>query len=162
MSGTNRQGMSLIVKTVTECLRGVILLYGIYLIAYGHLTPGGGFPGGVVLASAFVLLTLAEGQRVALRVLSVPVVAELDSVGALVFLGVAVSGLVAAGVFFKNFVVTALEAHFRLVSAGVIPICNLGIGLKVGASLFLVFTVLSALHVVGARTTGGSWTGDRR
>ena len=128
---TSKEGMSLIVKTVTHWLKGFLLLYGIYVVLYGHLTPGGGFPGGVILASAFILLTL--------------------SVGALIFLGVALLGLFIGGVFFKNFIQTAAEAFFDLFSAGIIPICNIGIGLKVGTSLFMVFTILAAVRVVTSK-----------
>lgn len=38
-------GMGVTVKTVTRWLKGPILLFGIYLIMYGHITPGGGFGG---------------------------------------------------------------------------------------------------------------------
>lgn len=144
---TPREGMSVIVKTVTRWLKGFILLYGIYIVLYGHLTPGGGFAGGVIVACAFILIELAEGQSGVDKVLGRRMAAELDSIGALIFLGVAAAGMVLAGVFFRNFVATPGEAHFTLFSAGVIPSCNIGIGLKVGASLFLVFAMLSALHV---------------
>ncbi|MBU1694807.1 MAG: hypothetical protein KKC51_12705 [Verrucomicrobia bacterium] len=144
---SSREGMSVIVKTVTRWVEGFILLYGIYIVLYGHLTPGGGFAGGVIIACAFILLTLAEGQRVASKTLNPAVAAELDSVGALIFLGVAVAGLVVAQVFFKNIIATPEAAQFHLFSAGVILPCNIGIGIKVGVSLFLVFAMLSALHV---------------
>ena len=149
---TSKEGMSLIVRTVNRWLKGFLLLYGIYVVLYGHLTPGGGFPGGVIIACAFILITLAEGQRIGMKTLSKTVASELDSVGALIFLGVALVGLSIAGVFFRNFIQTAAESFFNLLSAGVIPICNIGIGLKVGASLFMVFTILAAVRVV--RTNG--------
>ncbi len=57
-------GMSMIVKTVCGWIKGFILLYGIHVILYGHLTPGGGFAGGVIAAAAFVLIMLAEGEAV--------------------------------------------------------------------------------------------------
>ncbi len=63
-------GMGVTVKTVTRWLKGPILLFGIYLVLYGHITPGGGFGGGVVIASAFILITLASGERTALRLFS--------------------------------------------------------------------------------------------
>ena len=65
----NQGGMSLIVKTVTRWLKAFLLLFGIYLVLYGHLSPGGGFSGGVVVASAFILLVLANGQRNASKTL---------------------------------------------------------------------------------------------
>jgi len=149
--GSSREGMSVIVKTVCRWLKGFILLYGAYIVLYGHLTPGGGFAGGVIVACAFILITLAEGQRVEAHTLPRRVAAELDSVGALVFLGVAVAGIIFAGVFFRNFITTTEGSYFKLLSAGVIPICNIGIGLKVGMSLFLVFAMLASLHVAVRR-----------
>ena len=60
-------GLGVIVGTVARWLKGLVLLYGIYLVAYGHVSPGGGFAGGVVIACGFVLLTLAGGGRVGLE-----------------------------------------------------------------------------------------------
>ncbi len=149
MNDNPREGMSLIVKTVNRWLKGFILLFGIYLVLYGHLTPGGGFPGGVVIACAFILITLAEGQRIGMKTLSKTVASELDSVGALIFLVTALLGISIGGVFFKNFIQTATQSYYKLLSAGIIPICNIGIGLKVGCCLFMVFTILAALRVAG-------------
>jgi len=64
------EGMSLTVKTTCSWLKGFILLYGIHIILYGHLTPGGGFAGGVIAASAFLLILLAEGERAGLKTFS--------------------------------------------------------------------------------------------
>jgi len=153
-SKTSKEGMSLIVKTVNRWLKGFLLLFGIYIVLYGHLTPGGGFPGGVIMACAFILITLAEGQRIGMKFLSKSVASELDSVGALVFLGVALVGMSIAGVFFRNFIRTAAGSLFNLFSGGIIPICNIGIGLKVGASLYMVFTILAAVRVVRTKGKG--------
>ena len=43
-------------------IAGLIFLYGIYIILHGHLTPGGGFAGGAIIAGAFILLILAFGS----------------------------------------------------------------------------------------------------
>jgi multisubunit Na+/H+ antiporter MnhB subunit len=147
MTTKNAEGMSVIVKTVTRWVKGFILLYGIYIVLYGHLTPGGGFAGGVIVACAFILLTLAEGQRVAFKTLPKNAASELDSVGALLFWGLALAGMIAAGTFFKNFIATPETSYFKLLSSGIILPSNIGIGIKVGMSLFMVFAMLSALHV---------------
>lgn len=143
-----REGMSVIVRTVARWLKGFILLYGISIVLYGHITPGGGFAGGVVIASAFILLTLAQGERRGLLFFSKGAASILDSVGVLVFLAIAVAGMLwVGGVFFENFLVTKEQARFTLFSGGVIPLSNIGLGLKVASSLFLVFAVLAALRV---------------
>ena len=53
------KGMTIIVKTISSWIKVLIFLFGIYIILFGHLTPGGGFAGGVILASSYVLLMLA-------------------------------------------------------------------------------------------------------
>lgn len=149
MSGPrDSQGMSLIVKTVCVWLRGFILLYGINVILYGHLTPGGGFAGGVIAASAFVLIVLAEGEQEGLKTFSRKAASTWDSAGALLFLLMAGLGLLLAGTFFVNFWTTAASARLTLFSSGIIPPCNIGIGLKVCSSLYLIFVALISLPSV--------------
>lgn len=141
--------MSTIVRTVTRWLKGPILLFGIYMVMYGHITPGGGFGGGVVIASAFILITLASGERVGLRIFSKEASSRLDSVGLLIFLALGWLGTWwASGYFFGNFITTPEEAHFTLLSGGTMPMANLALGLKVASALFLVFTVLTAFQIM--------------
>lgn len=134
-------GMTLIVKTVTRLTVGLILLYGIYIVLHGHLSPGGGFAGGVIIALSFVHLMLAFGRELALRKLSQAAASILESLGAIMFLSIALLGLVGGGYFFLNFFLNK-GRPFSLFSAGIIPLCNMAIGLKVGAGLFAIFVVL--------------------
>ena len=55
------EGMSLIVKNTARLVAGFIAVFGIYIALTGHLSPGGGFAGGVILAAAAVLVILAFG-----------------------------------------------------------------------------------------------------
>jgi len=57
------KGMTVIVKTVSSWVKVLIFLFGIYIVLFGHLTPGGGFAGGVILACSYVLLLLAYGRE---------------------------------------------------------------------------------------------------
>ena len=146
---SNKQGMTVIVKTLTRFVKGFVLLFGFYIVFYGHLTPGGGFAGGVVIASSFVLLTLAFGKEVSEKKLSVSTAALLDEIGAFAFLLIALMGMFFGGVFFINFIQKSFPgADFRLLSSGIIPFCNIAIGLKVGTSVFMIFIVISILRVV--------------
>ena len=78
--------MSLIVKTVTKLTLGFILLYGIYIALTGHLSPGGGFAGGVIVALSFVHIMLAFGKEVALKKLRARALRVVIAVSGLVFL----------------------------------------------------------------------------
>ena len=57
------KGMTIIVKAISSWVKVLIFLFGIYIVIFGHLTPGGGFAGGVILASSYVLLMLAFGKE---------------------------------------------------------------------------------------------------
>ena len=146
-------GLSIIVKTATRWVVDFIFLYGLFLIAYGHLTPGGGFPGGVTIASAYVLIMLAFGKQKLYQNIAFKTASRLDCVGALMFLAVALLGFAYAGPFFVNFIEKRVPGtDFDLLSAGIIPICNIAIAIKVSASLILVAVVLSAVRVVPGGT----------
>jgi len=145
-----RPGMTLIVKEVTKLVSGFIALYAAYIVLYGHLTPGGGFAGGVILACGFILIVLAFGRDFAAQVISDAGAKSWDTFGAMLFLLVALVGY-RVGAFFSNFL--PLRSNFRLVSAGAIPVSNIAIGIKVAACLLGVFLALSVYRA--ARAGGG-------
>lgn len=134
------KGMTPIVKTVVRFAMGIVFMFGWYIIIYGHLTPGGGFAGGTILACGYVLLTLAFGKEVALAKMSDKAASIIDNSAAFLFVGTALVGI-AFGYFFLNF--PPHGKPFNLVSAGVIPLYNILIGLKVTSSLFAIFLALS-------------------
>lgn len=142
------KGMTVIVKTISSWVKVLIVLFGIYIILFGHLTPGGGFAGGVILASSYVLLMLAFGRELVQKNLPLALDSKLDCLGALLFALIAILGFVFGGTFFFNFLHQKyrLGESLRLISAGTIPLSNLAIGLKVGASLFLVIFLLSTFR----------------
>lgn len=63
---------SLILRTATPFLVGLMLLFSIYVLLRGHNEPGGGFIGGLIGASAFAIYAIAEGLPSARRALLVP------------------------------------------------------------------------------------------
>lgn len=140
------EGMSLIVRTVSMWTRGFILLYGVHIVLYGHLTPGGGFAGGVIAASAFVLIWLAEGRKSVTQVFPRNMASKFDSVGVLIFWLMAMLGLAVAGTFFFNFWTTPPSARLTLISSGIILPSNLGIGLKVCCSLYIIVLAIPTRH----------------
>ncbi len=136
-------GMTLIVKTITDFVVGFIIVFGTYIVLYGHLTPGGGFAGGVIIACAFILLMLAHGKEVAFSKMPEKTAHILDSAGALMFLLIGWFG-VTVGFFFMN--TFGRGEAFRLLSSGMILPLNIAIAFKVGSSLFLVFSALAVFR----------------
>ena len=138
----DEKGMSLIVKTITRLTAGLILLYGIYIVFHGHVSHGGGFAGGVMIALSFIHLMLAYGKEVVFRKLSKAAALFFVTLGAILFLGIALLGF-AKGHFLLNFI--SKGEPFKLFSAGIIPYCNIAIGLIVGAGFFVIFVALVSL-----------------
>jgi len=122
-------GMSSIVKTIVRFVSAMIMLFGVYLILHGEKLPGGGFGGGVILASSFVLLTLAYGKKLALEKESPATSQFLASIGALIFMG-------------AIFIVWPESAR-----PYVVMVSDLAIGMLVGGALFLAFMVLASYRI---------------
>ncbi len=134
------KGMTLIVKTIVRFAMGIMVMFGAYIVLYGHLTPGGGFAGGIILACAYIGLTLAFGKDLALKKMSNLAASLLDNFGALAFISIGFLGFT-GGFFFLNFIDHG--QRFHLFSAGIIPLENIAIAMKVTASVFAVFMALS-------------------
>jgi multicomponent Na+:H+ antiporter subunit B len=144
MNNEKDKGMSLIVKTVTRLTAGPIFLYGIYILSHGHVSPGGGFVGGVIIALAFIQLMLAYGKESAFKKLPRAAASFIENLGALMFLALAGLGFT-GGYFLLNFI--GKGEPFRLFSAGIMPLYNIAIGVKVGAGLFAIFIALILLRI---------------
>ena len=137
----SKPGMTIIIKTVVRIIVGLIFLYGFYIILHGHLSPGGGFGGGVVLALGLLSILLAYGRDDALKWLRLGLVRNLENAGPLLFLGIGLIGMVWGGAFLAN--VLSKGKLFALLSSGIILPLNIVIGVKVGLSLFLVVLALA-------------------
>jgi len=121
---------SLVLYTGCRFLFPLILLFGAYIFIHGHLTPGGGFQGGAIVASAFVLVYLGcRGRRVSETGSKI-----VESLGGLVFIVVGLVGLAVGGHYFLSNYLPKGEVN-SLFSGGVIPIIYVAIGLKVGSEL---------------------------
>jgi multicomponent Na+:H+ antiporter subunit B len=112
------------------------VLFGIYLVAHGHLTPGGGFQGGMILGAAPILVCLSG--RVVLRRRTNPMgpLEFGEGLGAGGFVAIGMVGLVATGAFLQN--VWPLGQIGSIFSGGMLPVINLSVGLEVGAGIVIV------------------------
>jgi multicomponent Na+:H+ antiporter subunit B len=131
---------SKIVDLVSRKLVPYILLFGLYLISYGHLSPGGGFQGGVVLSSAVLLLCLSRGVEATASLFVSRAVSAVEMAAFALFLAMAATGMAVGVSFLGNFL--PLGRIGQVPSAGFILLLNLVIGLEVGAGLTLIFFAL--------------------
>ena len=149
---SDTQGMSIIVRVVTRWLFGLTLMFGMAVALFGHITPGGGFAGGTIVACAFVLAILAFGGQRGPGAVFGRWASSLDAVGALTFLVLAVLGYTAGSLLHQW---TGRGALFTLGSAPSLVLLNLAILLKVGAGLFAGFMAL-ALFDQATETEGSA------
>ena len=147
IDSTKREGMDLVAKSVAGGLKGFILLFGVYLVLHSHATPGGGFAGGIIIACAFILFTLAEGQHAGMKLLSKNVAAKLASAGALIFLVTAIAGTFREGVFFTASLGTDHSGILSFLVTNAMPIYDLALALVVSMLLYVIFSVTAAVHV---------------
>jgi multicomponent Na+:H+ antiporter subunit B len=139
------------VRLATVCLAGPTVLLAVYISAHGHLTPGGGFQGGVIAATALLLVYLGGEYSAMRRVRPRPLVEVAKAAGAAAFVLIGLGGLLAAGAFLENFL--PLNEPGQLVAAGTIPLLSLAVGLEVaGGFVLLTSSFLDQLLVVHERS----------
>lgn len=125
------------VRAVGLALAGPTIVVGLYLVAHGYLTPGGGFQGGVALAAGLLLL-YAAGRYRAYRAASPQTLVDLaEGTGAGAFVAVGVAALASGSAYLANIV--GLGTKGTLAAAGTIQILNTATALAVAAALVLLF-----------------------
>lgn len=114
----------------------LVFLVGANIVLHGHLTPGGGFQGGVVLATGLHLLYVAGDLRALerLRPLSWCVETEAAAGGAFAVVGLA--GSLAGAGFLGNALPTGSSG--ALLSAGTVPLLNVAVACEVGAGIVVL------------------------
>jgi multicomponent Na+:H+ antiporter subunit B len=116
----------------------LILLLGVYVFVNGHLTPGGGFQGGAIIASGILLLLLADP----LKHFSHGLISAIESLAGIFYVAIGLAGLFFAGGFLDNRILPLGQVG-DLFSAGAIPLIYSLIGLKVGAEFASILAALS-------------------
>lgn len=118
-----------ILRTAADLLFPLLLLVGLFVIVHGHLTPGGGFQGGVILAAAFFLPLLARpGTRFRHTGFAV-----VEGLAGAAFIITGLLGLIYGGNFLQPLLGPGVMGS--LLSAGTLPLLYMAVGLKVGAEL---------------------------
>lgn len=126
----NLRKNSEIFKTAATVLFPLMIAFGVYIFINGHLSPGGGFQGGAVIASSVILMLLAfPNAPINHKVLTL-----LESTSGLIFVALGALGA-AMGLGFLDNAILPLGNFGKLLSAGAIPVIYSFIGLKVGAEL---------------------------
>jgi multicomponent Na+:H+ antiporter subunit B len=112
------------------------VLWGIYIVTHGQLTPGGGFQGGVILATAPLIIYLGDGFGVFKRITSFSLVELAEAIGAGGYVLIGMAAWLSGREFLTN--VLPLGKTGQLTSGGTVPWISLGTGLEVSAGFVLL------------------------
>ena len=129
-----KQESNFILQSASKVLFPVILLFGIYVMVYGHLSPGGGFQGGVIIASGVLLLLISY------RSFKVPhnIIVALETFAGVSYVLIGLIGLIVLDKFLGNFLPHDISEIGMLVSGGIIPLIYIIVGIKVGSEMSVI------------------------
>lgn len=134
----------------------VTLIIGLDVIAHGHVTPGGGFQGGVIIGTAIQLLYLAGRYRAFKRSKAVEFAPWGEAFGTGAFACLGVIGVLVSGAFLFNIVNTGSTGS--IMSGGTVPILNgaVGIGVAAGVIILMANFLVQALKIGNGHSKEGS------
>jgi multicomponent Na+:H+ antiporter subunit B len=125
-----------ILDLMSRKLAPFMFLFGFYLLSYGHLSPGGGFQGGVVIASGVILLAMSGGVQRVEALFPLGSLSLLETVTYFLLLATGVAGMVLGVGFLGS--LSGTETALAVPRVGFILLLNVLIGLKVGAGVSII------------------------
>lgn len=147
-------------KLVGYLLLPVTLLIGFDVVLHGQVTPGGGFQGGVVLATGLHLLYVTGSYPALDRLRPLPFFDTVESLGAFAFGAIGIAGIAVAGVFLAN--VIPLGTFGQLMSGGTVLALNWAVGLEVGFGTAVLLAHFLRQDIIVAAKTERCARGGRR
>jgi multicomponent Na+:H+ antiporter subunit B len=133
---------SVVVQTFVRLLVPLVQLFALYVLFFGHDSPGGGFQAGVMLGSSYILLALAFGRDVLDRRVNEPVCLGLAAAGVLLYLGTGVASMMFGGAFLDYGALPIGDSAARARYFGILFV-ETGVGLGVAATIVLLFCRLA-------------------
>ena len=133
----------LIVKTIVRWVIPFIQLFGVYVVFYGHVSFGGGFSGGALVGASLILHAVTFGLKASKKKVPHLISQWLDSLGILWYIALGLVGLITIGSFLANKTAGFYMGEAgQLLSAGIIPLLTIGIGVKVASTMITLFQKL--------------------
>jgi multicomponent Na+:H+ antiporter subunit B len=140
--------MTVIVRSSANFLYPFVMTYGFYIVLHGHLTPGGGFQGGAVIATGVALMLVANRFHEIIKIFKHGLFNLCEQAGLLIFVALGLSALWRGHGFLHNWLaglggflgspVAYGINHGELNTGGLIPLLNIVIGLEVLGALSLI------------------------
>lgn len=137
----NRKKKEVIIPTGSDIVLPILLVLGAYIILHGHLSPGGGFQGGVLIAGAISVFYLAYGKDKVLKTFHLQGLKISEDLGALGFIFIATLGVIYGSAFCGNFIYSIGNVG-DLLSSGTIFLMNFAVGYKVLAGIGVLILIM--------------------
>ncbi|MDF2673224.1 MAG: hypothetical protein K0R09_1489, partial [Clostridiales bacterium] len=93
---------NIVLKNAADVFTPVSLMFGFYIIFHGHLIPGGGLQGGVIVAAAVILIHFGYGYEKAQKLFNMEILIKNGAIGAILYTSFAIVGLLFFGNFCRN------------------------------------------------------------
>ena len=135
-----------LVHVIGTLMVGGTILVGLWLIAFGFVTPGGGFQGGVIVAAGAILVFLVSSHRAWQSVGNKEALDPLESVGAGAYVVIGLAALVSGAPFLTNKLGPGVSG--TLWSGGSAALINWATGLEVAAALLVLFAEFLEEYIV--------------
>lgn len=132
---------SVVVVTFVRILTPLVQLFALYVLAYGHYGPGGGFQAGVILAASYILVALALGEQVLARRVNERVCLALAAGGVFLYMATGLVGFVGAAFLdYSALPLPVSPARARYVG---ILLIEIGVAIAVAATMIVLFCRLA-------------------
>ncbi|NRA37530.1 MAG: Na(+)/H(+) antiporter subunit B [Planctomycetes bacterium] len=131
----------LVLRIVAKIMIPFIIVFGLYVITHGEIGPGGGFQGGVVIASAFILFGMIFGKEELEKAFPNTVVLNFAAVGVLIYAGVGVWNLFCGGNFLDYSYIVSSDPQMG--EAWGMTLVEYGVGLTVCTIMIVIYNMIT-------------------
>ena len=130
---------NVVIRTTARVLMPFMMVFGLYVIFHGEGGPGGGFQGGVILASAFVLYTLVHGIEASTAIVPKRYTDVLAAAGVLLYAGVGVYCMARGGNFLDYYYLVGAAEDPGAAQVLGMTLVELGVGITVSSVMITLF-----------------------
>ena len=148
-----RKTLNLIGACGCDCLLPFILVYIFYIILHGHLTPGGGFQGGVLSVAAVVLIDLGHGYRTLKESMHPSLLRKVEGIGVTAYIVIAMMGVILGARFCEN--IAYLNGDIgALISSGTISWMDEAVAANVFCGVIVIAGAMLSVLILEAEEEG--------
>jgi len=130
----------IVIKTVCRILIPFIQIYAMYVVAHGDFSPGGGFQGGVIFGSSFILMAISYNLKTLMKRVSEKFLGIFSAVGVLIYVGIGAMAMVLGGNFLDysklSLLIPVNPGHIR--ALGMLGV-EIGVGIAVMAVMAIIY-----------------------